>query len=166
MPNVIIDTIIPFRQKLNAHDKMPGMNKLFNISISILFLFAAGNLSAVKDSRQLVVLPEMIQQHMMANMRDHLSAINEILAKLANSNTDQAAEIAETRLGMSSLTSHGASHMAEFMPQGMRQAGTNMHRAASRFALKAQEGDILSTYNALSAVTSACVVCHNRYRIR
>jgi len=41
----------------------------------------------------------------------------------------------------------------------MRQAGTSMHRAASRFALKVQEGDILPAYNALSEVTSACVAC-------
>jgi cytochrome c553 len=67
---------------------------------------------------------------------------------------------------MSSLEAHGASHMARFMPEGMRQAGTNMHRAASRFALKAEEGEMLPAYNALSEITSACVACHSRYRIR
>ena len=85
---------------------------------------------------------------------------------MANGQLDQAAEIAESRLGMSSLESHGARHMAKFMPDGMRQAGTSMHRAASRFALKAQEGEILPAYNVLSEVTSACVACHTGYRIR
>ena len=55
---------------------------------------------------------------------------------------------------------------AQFMPEGMRQAGTGMHRAASRFALKAQEGDELPAYAALSEITSACVACHSGYRIR
>jgi len=102
----------------------------------------------------------------MTNMRDHLAAINEILLYLGNDDVEKAAETAEYRLGMSSLESHGASHMARFMPEGMRQAGTTMHRAASRFALKAQEGELLSAYKALSEVTSACVACHSAYRVR
>ena len=108
----------------------------------------------------------MMQQHMMSNMRDHLSAINEILVYLGNEELDKAAETAEYRLGMSSLESHGASHMARFMPEGMRQAGTSMHRAASRFALKAQEGEVLPAYKALSEITSACVACHSAYRVK
>ena len=142
------------------------MNKPLNIIITFLLLLA-GNLSiADEDSRQLVVLPEMMQRHMMSNMRDHLATINLLLKEMANGRLDRAAEIAETRLGMSSLESHGASHMSKFMPEGMRQAGTSMHRAASRFALKAQEGEVLPSYKALSEITSACVACHSGYRIR
>ncbi len=135
------------------------------ISLALL-VFATNASMAAEDSRQLVVLPEMMQQHMMSNMRDHLVVLNEILSNMATGQLDQAAEVAESRLGMSSLTSHGASHMAKFMPEGMRQAGTSMHRAASRFALKVQEGDLLPAYTALSEITSACVTCHSGYRIR
>ena len=142
------------------------MYKPLNIIITFLLLLA-GNLSiADEGSRQLVVLPEMMQRHMMSNMRDHLATINLLLKEMANGRLDRAAEIAETRLGMSSLESHGASHMSKFMPEGMRQAGTSMHRAASRFALKAQEGEVLPSYKALSEITSACVACHSGYRIR
>lgn len=135
--------------------------------IAPILLVSASNISiADEDSRQLVDLPEMMQQHMMSNMRDHLATLNEILINMANGHLDKAGEIAESRLGMSSLELHGASHMAKFMPTGMRQAGTSMHRAASRFALKAQEGEALPAYSALSEVTSACVACHSGYRIR
>ncbi len=120
---------------------------------------------ASNDARVAVELPQMMQEHMMSNMRDHLAAIDEILVYLGNGELDKAAETAEYRLGMSSLESHGASHMAGFMPQGMRLAGTSMHRAASRFALKAQEGEVLSAYRALSEITSACVACHSGYRV-
>lgn len=118
------------------------------------------------DSRTLVELPEMMQVHMLSNMRDHLVAINEILVYLGSGELDKAAETAEYRLGMSSLESHGASHMAKFMPAGMRQAGTAMHKAASRFALKAQEGELLDAYKALSEITSACVSCHSGYKVK
>lgn len=136
--------------------------------LSIFALLASvSSLSiAENDSRQMVELPEMMQQHMMSNMRDHLAAINEILLHMSSGELDQAAEIAEQRLGMSSLGSHGANHMAKFMPQGMRNAGTSMHKAASRFSVIAGEGELLPAYQVLSEVTSACVACHTGYRIR
>jgi hypothetical protein len=58
----------------------------------------AGTAKADEDTRQQVELPEMMQQHMMSNMRDHLVAMNEILASMANDELDKAAEIAESRL--------------------------------------------------------------------
>ena len=135
--------------------------------IALVWLVSTSTISmADNDTRQLVELPEIMQQHMMSNMRDHLLAINEILLNLSNGEMDKAADIAEQRLGMSSLKSHGASHMAKFMPEGMRHAGTNMHKAASRFSLKAQEGDLLPAYKMLSDITSACVSCHSGYRIK
>jgi cytochrome c556 len=118
------------------------------------------------DSRQLVKLPEMMQEHMLSNMRDHLATLNDILHALADQDLDRAAKEAEQRLGMSSLDRHGASHMAPFMPKEMREMGTGMHRAASRFAVTAQEGDLATTYRALKDVTAACVACHTSYRIR
>ena len=131
---------------------------LLSVSISITI--------ADSDIRQLVKLPEMMQHHMLANMRDHLVTINSILLLLSKNKLDKAADLAESHLGMSSLNTHNASHMAKFMPAGMRAAGTAMHRAASRFALKAQEGDLLPAYKMLSEVTAACVACHAGYRIR
>ena len=136
---------------------------------SVLFLSLLMNNPvsiAGDDTREIVQFPEMMQQHMMANMRDHLNAINEILSRLGVGDLETAAQIAEQRLGMSSLESHNASHMAKFMPEGMRQAGTSMHKAASRFALKAEEGELLPAYKLLSEITSACVACHAVYRIR
>ena len=142
------------------------MNYRLPIFASIVLIFTSNISIAGEDSRQMVELPEMMQQHMLSNMRDHLVTINEILIYMASDQLDQAADIAESRLGMSSLKSHGASHLAKFMPEGMQQVGTSMHRAASRFALKAQEGYALPAYNALSKVTTSCVACHTAYRIR
>ena len=130
----------------------------------VLLMFVS--VSQAEDKRQMVDLPQMMQEHMMANMRDHLEALDIILAKLATGELDEAAETAEQRLGMSSLDDHGASHMAKFMPEAMRATGTSMHRAASRFALKAQEGELLPAYAMLQKVTAACVACHDAYRIQ
>jgi Mg/Co/Ni transporter MgtE len=142
------------------------MSRIHYLFLAVLISGLPANSVALDDTRILVELPETMQQHMLSNMRDHLAAINEILVYLDNDELEKAAETAEYRLGMSSLKSHGASHMAKFMPEGMRQAGTTMHKAASRFALKAQEGEALPAYKALSDITSACVACHSGYRVK
>ena len=100
--------------------KRPGVKGAFVLRALIFGLCILGSSTAVGDSRQLVRLPEMMQEHMLANMRDHLAAINEILEDMAKGRLDAAADVAELRLGMSSLEIHGASHMAPFMPEGMR----------------------------------------------
>jgi hypothetical protein len=135
-----------------------------SLSAFTLFLALSSNSIATEDKRVLIEMPKMMQQHQLANMRDHLMAINEILMNMGEGKLDKAAEIAEQRLGMSSLSSHGASHMAKMMPEGMRMIGTSMHKAASRFALKAEEGEALPAYKALQEITAACVACHAGYR--
>ena len=145
--------------------QISAVSKFRRVLFTLLIAGLPLDSSASGDSRVPVKLPQMMQQHLLSNMRDHLAAINEILVFLGNGELDMAAETAEFRLGMSSLESHGASHMAGFMPEGMRRAGTAMHQAASRFALKAQEGEVLPAYRALSGITSACVACHSGYRI-
>jgi hypothetical protein len=121
------------------------------------------------DTRQLVEFPPNMRQHMLSNMRDHLQAVSEIQLALSSANFDKAADIAETRLGMSSLASHGASHMATFMPQQMQSIGTEMHHSASQFAIIAQEsavnGDIKKALSGLAKITQNCVACHAAFRV-
>ena len=121
------------------------------------------------DARQLVKFPEPMRLHTITSMRDHLFALQEINLALSRNEFDKAASIAEQRLGMSSLERHGASHIAPFMPQGMQDIGTQMHRAASRFALEAQTGsvsnDVRPALAALGTVMQQCVACHAAYRL-
>lgn len=142
------------------------MSRIHYLFLAVTISGLSDNLKASNDTRILVDIPEMMQQHMLSNMRDHLAALNEILVYLGNDELEKAAETAEYRLGMSSLEAHGAGHMAKFMPEGMRQAGTTMHKAASRFALKAQEGEALAAYKELSNITAACVACHSGFKIK
>jgi len=126
--------------------------------------------AAGADTRVPVAIPEPLRTHMLANMRDHLLALHEIQAALARNDTTAAGRIAEQRLGMSSLQSHGAHEVGQFMPKGMQEAGTAMHRSASRFAIAAQDagvtGNLSASLQALSDVTAACVGCHAGYRIK
>lgn len=121
------------------------------------------------DGRQYVQLPDRMRDHMLGNMRDHLVALEEITRHLATGEYDRASDIAEGRLGISSLELHGASHLGRFMPKEMGAIGTNMHRAASRFALAAKDaeldGGLNRAFAALSEVMQQCVACHSVYKV-
>lgn len=103
-------------------------------------------------------------------MRDHLLALQEIQLSLAQQEYDRAADIAEQRLGISSLALHGAHEVARYMPKGMQEAGTAMHRHASRFAVAARDagatGDLKPVLESLSGVIGQCVACHAGYRVK
>jgi hypothetical protein len=126
--------------------------------------------AAAADPRTMVQFPEMLRTHTLANMRDHLLALAEIQDQLARGAFDKASDIAEQRLGMSSLGLHGAHDVAKFMPQGMQAAGTAMHRSASQFAIVAKDasvtGDLKGSLAALAKVSQTCVACHAAYRIQ
>ncbi|MEZ5855970.1 MAG: hypothetical protein R3D67_14960 [Hyphomicrobiaceae bacterium] len=126
--------------------------------------------AASADTRIAVAIPPEMAEHMLANMRGHLRVLEEITSALAGGDTSKAAKVAEDGLGMSSLSLHGAHELSKFMPQGMQEAGTAMHRAASRFAIEAENagvtGDVKAALVALSAVVQACNGCHAGYRLK
>jgi len=140
--------------------------KIIALSVVLLSLMSS---SALADNRQKVEFPSMMRDHMLANMRDHLLALQEITASLSSGQYDKAADIAEQRLGMSSMASHGAAHMGKLMPPAMAATGTAMHRAASRFAVSAHDADVdgglSKAFGALSEVMQQCVACHSAYRV-
>lgn len=121
------------------------------------------------DARQAVPMPSELRTHMLANMRDHLIALGDIQAALAGGKYEEAAEIAESRIGMNSLEAHGASHVAPYMPKPMQEIGTAMHRSASRFARTAQEASfdngLPRALAALADLTQQCAACHAGYRL-
>ena len=131
--------------------------------------FGAPEPTRPADTRQLVPFPEPMRLHTITSMRDHLLALQEINVALSKNDFSTAAQVAELRLGMSSLESHGASHLAAFMPQPMQDIGTEMHRAASRFAVAAENAsasnDVRPALAALGDVMKQCVACHAAYRL-
>ena len=145
--------------------------------------------AAIKtDSRQAVYFPAKMQKHILADMRDHLRALSEILTAMSVGEYTNAAHIARARLGLNSpsaagCTGSGASvhactapsadmvrMMERFMPKGMRKMGRAMHKSASAFAAVAAQteksGDAKKAYAALARVTRHCMACHAVYKMR
>lgn len=140
------------------------------------------------DSRQLVNFPPEMRQHTLKNMRDHLMALSEILSAMSGAKYAQAAKIANQRLGLDSPSAEGCKgesagvapqmsqpanmdhRMAEFMPEGMRNIGLEMHKSASAFAVEAAKaaktGNAKPALAALSQVTQQCSGCHSAYKVQ
>jgi hypothetical protein len=121
------------------------------------------------DAREAVRFPPDLREHTLANMRDHLATLQQIQDAMARGAWDRASDLAEHRLGLSSLEAHGAHEVARYMPGGMQEAGFAMHKAASRFAIEAANsgatGDARPAIAALATLTAQCVACHAAYRL-
>ncbi len=151
---------------------MSSLRRALICSLGLL-LFSCLDARASQDERELVRFPEMMQEHMLANMRDHLRALEDIFSAMADGDADKAGEIAETRIGMSSLGRHGAAQVAKYMPDGMQAIGTEFHHAASRFVIAVQNADMepseesqRAIFAALGDIGAACNACHTAYRLR
>jgi hypothetical protein len=142
------------------------MKRILQTSVLVSSLvLAAQAVADGEDARIKVDFPDMMKSHFLGNMRGHLQALHEINLALATGKLDKAAEIAEAKIGMSSMIAHNSSHMAPYMPKEMQDIGTEMHHAASRFAMTANEGDLPKALDGLSKVTEQCVACHMSYRV-
>jgi hypothetical protein len=113
-------------------------------------------------------MPDQARELMRIDMLDHLAVLNEIIGYLASNNLEAAADVAETRMGRSSMGKHRGTDMGpgKFMPLEMRNLGRGMHDSASEFSRITKQGDLQNAYNALQGVTSSCVACHFSYRTR
>lgn len=146
------------------------------------------HMAAGSDTRQQVNFPPEMRQHTLANMRDHLEALSEILSKMSVGQYSKAALVASTRLGMDSPSAEGCKdedtsskpqmskpanidhQMSQFMPEGMRKIGLSMHQAASDFAVEANKagksGNPKQALAALVKVTQQCTACHASYKVQ
>jgi len=145
----------------------------YAVSAALLLMTTQVQTAAAEDTRELVKFPPMMVEETLISMRDHLLALNEIMAALSVGNADKAADIAENRLGMSAMDDHGAAMKAKFMPEGMQAGGIQMHHAASRFAIAVKNAELAPSdeaqqeiFKALEGVTDGCIACHEGYRLR
>jgi len=113
----------------------------------------------VTESRQPAIYPADVRLGFLQRMRENLAYLNEIQAALAASDFEQAADIAEYKIG---LSSYGPQNKRQFpyTPAPMKQMGDASRRSASKLALVLKEGDMKKSLEALATTTSTCVACH------
>jgi len=150
--------------------------RAFSFLILVAGVLAAGSGALAQDAavpddpRQLVTMPPIARTVMREDMIDHLGALTEIVGLLAADKLKEAGEVAEKRMGRSTMGKHAARTRGKgpgrFMPPEMHGIAMAGHDAASEFAKVAATGDKAQTLAALQALTSTCVACHASYRTR
>lgn len=127
----------------------------------------------MEDARTMIELPDNIEHKMLVNMRDHIAALDDIIQAVEAGKFEKAEEIAESRLGWSSLVRRGDQEVADHWVKPMQKMADQMYRSASNFVIVAQNASVEDSKEgyqkvlaALGDVTSACRSCHEAYRVR
>jgi cytochrome c556 len=104
----------------------------------------------------------MMANHQKQNMRDHLMAVQEIVAALA---TDDfaAVERAAGRIGFSKQMGQMCTHMGAGAP-GFTEQALNFHHTADRISAAARDRDRARVMTELGATLQTCTSCHAAWK--
>lgn len=114
------------------------------------------------DSRRPVPLLPMMANHQKENMRDHLLAVQEIVAALATEDF-AAVERAAGRIGYSEHMGQMCTHMGAGAP-GFTDQALGFHRTADRIGAAARDRDRGRVLTELGATLQTCTSCHAAWR--
>jgi hypothetical protein len=104
----------------------------------------------------------MMANHQKQNMRDHLVAVQEIVAAIA---TDDFAgvERAAGRIGFSEQMGRMCTHMGAGAP-GFTEQALNFHHTADRISAAARDRDRARVLTELGATLKTCTSCHAAWK--
>jgi cytochrome c556 len=114
------------------------------------------------DARKPLPLPAMMAEHQKQNMREHLAAIQAIIAAIGHDDMDGVAK-ASARIGYSETMGQMCEHMGAATP-GFTTMALNFHHTADTIGEAAQHGDRAGVVTALDRTVQTCVGCHATYR--
>ncbi|MGA2840402.1 MAG: hypothetical protein ABSG18_09525 [Steroidobacteraceae bacterium] len=116
---------------------------------------------AVDARRPLPLLP-MMAAHQKQMMREHLGAVQEIVAALGSNDFD-AVQRSANRLGFSAEVGQMCEHMGAASPAFTQQA-LAFHHTADRIAAAARDHDRSRVLAELSTTLQACKACHAAWK--
>lgn len=114
------------------------------------------------DTRTPVPLLPMMANHQKQNMRDHLAAVQEIIAAAAKDDFD-AVETAVGRIGFSEQMGQMCEHMGSGAP-GFAETALRFHRNASKIGDAAGKHDRQQVLTLLGQTLGECTGCHQTYK--
>jgi len=114
------------------------------------------------DTRQPLPLLAMMAEHQKQNMREHLAAVQGIVAAIARDDMDAVAKAAAP-IGYSEAMGQMCEHMGAAAP-GFTAMALNFHHTADTIGEAARRGDRAGVLSALDRTLQTCVTCHGGYR--
>ena len=114
------------------------------------------------DERSPVPLLPMMANHQKQNMRDHLMAVQAIVAALGAKDF-AAIEKAAARIGYSEQMGRMCTHMGAGAP-GFTELALQFHRTADEIGGAARRSDPDAVVKALTDTLATCTGCHARFK--
>jgi len=114
------------------------------------------------DTRAPVPLLPMMANHQKQNMRDHLVAVQEIVAAIA-SDDFAGVERAAGRIGFSEQMGQMCTHMGAGA-SGFTEQALTFHHTADRIAAAARDRDRGRVLTELGATLQTCTSCHAAWK--
>ena len=114
------------------------------------------------DQRTPIPLLPMMANRQKANMRDHLVAVQEIMAALAKDDL-AAVATAAGKMGFSDQMGQMCQHMGMAAP-GFTDQALGFHRQADKVAVAARAGDKAAVVTELNTTLTTCTGCHARWK--
>ncbi len=117
-------------------------------------------MAAATDGRTVLHAPPRLLAHQRRMMRDHLAAVQEVVAAMAAGQYDKGARTAHERLGLSPEMAR----MCNRFGPAFGAMGIAFHRDGDRLGDVLATGDPQQSLAALHKVLGDCVACHARFR--
>lgn len=114
------------------------------------------------DGRKPLILPAMMAAHQKQNMREHLIAVQEIVAALSTDDFN-AVEQAAKNLGYNEAMGQRCNMLGAATP-GFTAMALNFHHTADRIVDAAKKHDRAATMTALSNTLTTCTNCHATFK--
>jgi cytochrome c556 len=136
--------------------------KLFTAFVVLLAALSVHAMEMQDDTRiSLGIKGTMRGEHQLSNMREHLTALSEIIDNMNNNRYDDASDIAKEKLG---LTMKMSSTCGSFNNKSFEEMGVRFHKTADELALVLKTKDQKKSMIALQRVTNGCVQCHSSFK--
>ncbi len=116
------------------------------------------------DRRTPVPLLPMMANHQKQNMRDHLVAVQEIIAAVGAEDFE-AVQRSVTRIGYSEQMGQMCERMGAGAP-GFTELALEFHHSADTIGEAARAHDAAGTLKALGNTVAVCTSCHRSFRQR
>ena len=114
------------------------------------------------DRRTPLPLLPVMANHQKQSMREHLEAVQGIVAAVSTSDFE-AAERAAARIGLSEQMGQMCTHMGAAAP-GFTERALEFHQTADRITAAARARDGAALLTAFSATLQTCTSCHAAWK--
>lgn len=117
---------------------------------------------ANQDARKPVPLNATMAQHQLQNMREHLIAVQEIIAAMSERNFAGMKKAAQ-KLSSSPQMNMMCEHMGQGAP-GYTEMGLALHKAADQLLVHADNKNYDAFVKQLNVTVKTCTSCHAQFK--